>query len=186
MAAITISSKDAERLAKSFADLIGAKGLDRIRRKAVNEVGATARKQLRIVGPAVYRTSAAALAVQGKAAAPGSDNPAYRLRFAAKIPVARLKASNRKVTRAQGRKALAITLPGGDVIRFRSIHRDGARFRLLRAGPLVERGLGGVYTNARTAFERYDELKPIRRDAERQLPEAVARAVDEFMKRRRR
>ena len=34
MTQITISSKDAERIARSFNDLIGSKGLDRIRRRA--------------------------------------------------------------------------------------------------------------------------------------------------------
>ena len=142
MTRITITSKDAERMARSFNDLIGPKGLDRIRRKAVNTVGSSLRKQTRIIGPAVIGTSAAALSVQGKAASPGSDNPRYVLRMARKIPVARLKAKHRKIKRRSGRASLTLTLPGGDKIVFRSIHRDGASFRLLRAGPLPERGLG--------------------------------------------
>ena len=179
MSRIVVSSKDAERIARSFADLVGPKGLDRIRRKGVNAVGASLRKQARVVAPVAIGTSAAALAIQGKAAAPGSTNPAYKLRMARKIPVAKLKASRRKITRRRGRASLKLTLPGGDKIVFRSIHRDGASFRLLRAGPLPERALGGVYTNAARAFTRdgYPELYDLRRAAEKDLVQAVSQAL---------
>ena len=112
-------------------------------------------------------TSAAALMVQGKAASPGSDNPRYVLRMARKIPVAKMKAKTRKITRRSGRASLSLTLPGGNKIVFRSIHRDGASFRLLRAGPLPERALGGIYTNAARAFtpDGYPELYELRRGA---------------------
>ena len=185
MSRIVITSKDAERIAKSFADLISAKGLLRIRRKAVNTVGAKARKETRVIGPAIIGTSAAALMVQGKAGAPGSDNPVYRLYMANKIPVAKMRAAKRKITRRKGRASLALTLPGGDTIKFRSVHREGARFRLRKAGPLPERDLGGVYTNARTAFERYDELKRVRRRGEREMPGIVAALIEAHMKGRR-
>ena len=134
MTSIQITSKDAERLAKSFSDLIGPRGLDRIRRKAVNAVGSSLRKQTRIIGPVVIGTSAAALSVQGKAAGPGSDNPRYVLRMARKIHVAKLKAKHRKIKRRRGRASLTLTLPGGKKIAFRLIHRDGAIFRLRQAG----------------------------------------------------
>ena len=76
-------------------------------------------------------------------------------------------------------------MPSGDTIRFRSIHREGSRFRLLRAGPLAERGLGGVYTNAGQAFtpEGYPELYRLRRQGERELPEIVAALIEAHMKR---
>ena len=154
MTAITITSNDAERIAKSFADLIGPKGLNRIRRKAVNEIGAKLRKNTKAIAPAIYGTSAAALTVRGKAAAPGSDNPRYVLRMARKISVAKITAKNRKITRRSGRASLTLTLPGGDKIVFRSIHRDGASFRLLRAGPLPERALGGGLHQRRTGVHQ--------------------------------
>ena len=179
MTGITITSKDAERIARSFNHLVGPKGLNAIRRRAVNTVGSSLRKQTRIIAPAIIGTSAAALAVQGKAASPGSDNPRYVLRMARKIPVAKLKASHRKITRRRGRASLKLTLPGGDKIAFSSIHRDGASFRLLRAGPLPERALGGVYTNAARAFTKdgYDELYQLRRGAEIDLVQAVSEAL---------
>ena len=57
MTGITITSKDAERIARSFNDLIGPKGLDRIRRKAVNEVGSELRKKTRSLAGVVFGTS---------------------------------------------------------------------------------------------------------------------------------
>ena len=75
MTAIVITSKDAERIAKSFAALVGPKGLTRLRRKAVNSVGADLRRGLLADGPTLFGTSKAALTVRGKAAGPGSDDP---------------------------------------------------------------------------------------------------------------
>ena len=187
MSSITITSKDAEKVAKAFSDLIAEKGLLRIRRKAVNAIGATVRKQTKATLPMIVGTSAAALMVRGRAAAPASDNPAYRLRMARKVPVAKLRAKNRRITRRRGRASLQLTLPGGDRITFRSIHREGKSFRLLRVGPLKERALGGVYVNAARAFadEGYDELRVVRRRAERELPAVVSALIAEHLKGRR-
>ena len=183
MTGITITSKDAERIAKSFADLISPKGLQAIERRAVNTVGAGVRKQTRSLAGVVFGTSAAALSVQGKAAAPGSTNPAYKLRFASKIPIAKLKAAHRKVTTKRGKKSLTINTPNDPAIRFRSIRREGTKFVLLRAGPLPERGVGGVYTNPKTAFTKdgYPELVSLRRRAERDLPGAVTKAINDHL-----
>ena len=185
---IVISSRDAERIAKSFADLIGPRGLNAIRRRAVNEVGSKVRKETRSLAGVVFGTSVAAMSVQGKAAAPGSTNPAYRLRFAAKIPIAKLKAKHRKVTTRRGKKSLTIDTPADSAIRFKSIRREGAKFILLRAGPLPERGVGGVFTNPRTAFtiEGYPELYQLRRRAEKDLPEAVSTAIRDHLAKRKR
>ena len=187
MSRITITSKDAEKVARAFSDLIAEKGLLRIRRKAVNTVGATVRKQARSIMPAVVGTSAAALMVQGRAAQPGSDDPAYKLRMARKVPVSKLKAKNRRITRRRGRASLEIKLPSGDKITFKSILREGARFRLLPVGSLPERGLGGVFVNASRAFtdEGYDELRGVRRRAERELPAVVAALIEAHMKGRK-
>ncbi len=184
---IQITSKDAERLAKSFSDLIGPKGLVRVRRKAVNEIGSRIRKQTRAIAPLVIGTSAAALHIQGKAASPSSDNPKYTIRMAAKIPVEKMKASKRKVTRRGGKSSLRLTLPGGDKISFRSIARVDGRFRLLKAGPLPARNLGGIYTNAARAFTKdgYPELHELKRGAGKDLVQAVADAVNDHLQRSR-
>ena len=189
MTGITITSTDAERIARSFSDLIGPKGLDRVRRKAVNAVGSKVRKETRSLAGIVFGTSASALYVRGKAASPGSSNPSYRLWLARKIPIAKLKAKHRKLSRGSGRTALVIDTPTDDPIRFRSIRREGSRFILLKAGTLPERGVGGVFTNAGEAFEddRYPEMNKLRREAEKDLPEAVAAAITgHFAKMRKR
>ena len=185
MTKITISSKDAERIAKSFNDLIGPKGLNAIRRRGVNAVGSNLRKETRSLAGVVFGTSAAALSVQGQAASPGATDPTYRLRIAAKIPVAKLKAAHRKVTRSGGRAALVLDTPSSPAIRFRSIRREGSKFILLRAGPLPEREVGGIFSNAPRAFSRegYDELFALRREAEKDLPKAVAQAINNHLAR---
>ena len=184
MTRITITSKDAELIARSFADLISSKGLQAIERRAVNAIGARVRKQTRSLAGVTFGTSPAALSVRGQAARPGSTDPAYRLRFSAKIPVEKLKAAHRKITTRRGKKSLTLNTPNNPAIRFRSIRREGTKFILLRAGPLPERGLGGVFTNPRTAFtsEGYPELYQLRRRAEKDLPEAVAKQINDHMR----
>ena len=179
MTRLTITSRDAERIAKSFSGLIGPRGLNAIRRRAVNAVGSKLRKETRSLAGVVFGTSAAALGVKAKAASPGSDNPAYRLWMAHKIPVNRLKAKHRKITRSSGRAALTIDTPSSPAIRFRSIRREGSKFVLLKAGPLPERAVGGVFVNAARAFTRegYPALYQLRREAERDLPDAVEAAL---------
>ena len=188
MTRIVITSQDAERIARSFADLIGPKGLNAIRRRAVNKVGASVRKQTISLAGVVFGTSAAALSVRGAAASPGSTDPAYRLKIASKIPIAKLKAAHRKVTSRRGKKSLTIDTPADSAIRFRSIRREGTKFILLRAGPLVERAVGGVYTNPKTAFtaDGYPELYQLRRRAEKDLPEAVSTAIRDHLAKRKR
>ena len=180
-ARITVTSKDAERIALAFNELIGPKGLNAIRRRAVNKVGSKVRKETKSLAGVVFGTSAAALSVQGKAAAPSSSDTAYRLRMARKIPVAKLKAKHRKISRSRGRTSLTIDTPTDDAIRFRSVRREGSRFILLKAGELPERGVGGVFTNAGEAFERYPELAVLRKRAARDLPEAVATAINDHL-----
>ena len=121
---------------------------------------------------------------KGKAASPGSTNPAYRLRLASKIPIAKLKAKHRKVTTQRGKKSLTIDTPNDPAIRFRSIRREGTKFILLKAGPLPERGVGGVYTNPqnrRFPVRAIPTLLSLRRRAERDLPEAVSKAINDHL-----
>ncbi len=188
MTRITITSKDAERIAERIAGLIGKDGLQRIRRKAVNEEGATIRKGMKVAAPALYGTTAAALQIQGRAASPGSDNPEYRLRMARNFPVGKLRASLRKVTRGG---ELTINPPHQGAQRFGAVERVGRAFKLLAVGTLRARFLGGVSTRARLAFADPDdgglaELAALRRRAEKNLPKTVAAKITEHLKRRRR
>ena len=71
MTRLVISSRDAERIAKSFDDMLSAKGLNAVRRRAVNEIGSGLRKKTRAVAPGLYGTTAAALMIQGQSASAG-------------------------------------------------------------------------------------------------------------------
>ena len=191
MARLEITSRDAERIARSFNDLIKPSGLLRIQRKAVNETGATIRKSARSLAPILYGTAAANLRVQGSAAAPGSDNPSYKLRLASGFPVSKLRASLRPVKRKGGRRTLAIRPPHQKTQRFGAIQRIGRAFRLLPAGALQERYLGDVSTRARRAFGSaadggLPELAALRKRAEKTLPETVAQQIREHLSKRRR
>ena len=186
MTGITITSFDAERIAKSFAALIGPKGLNRIRRKAVNEVGSKLRKDAKAIAPAIFGTTTAALMIQGKAASPGSANPEYRLRMASSIAISRLRAKHRKTRRLGGNLALFIDTPATDPIRFRATQRVGRAFKLLKAGPLPERFVGGIRTKGRAAFGPeadggQAELSQLRKRAAAALPEAVSTAINAHM-----
>ena len=192
MATREITSNDAERIAKSFAALVGPKGLARMRRKTVNSVGADVRRGLLAQGPGLFGISKAALTVRGKAAGPGASDPAYRLRMARAIPVARLKAKHRRIEKKAGRQSLTIKTPAtARAIRFGSIERVARAFKLFAAGPLPERFVGGVPTRARTAFAPeeaggYSPLNLLRRRAERDLPSQMSKAIaDHFAKRRK-
>ena len=186
-APITVTSKDAQRIAWAFNDLVSPKGLARIFRKAVNEAGSGARKETRAIGPALFGTSAAALQVKGKAASPGSTWPEYKLSMAQRIPISRLKASHRKVTRRGSRRELTLDLPRAKPIVFRAIKREGRAFKLLKAGPLPERYVGGVYTGAKTAFSEsgIPELQAVRKKAEKTLSGSVARLINAHLEKRR-
>ena len=190
MARIVISSPDAKRIADAFNDLISEKGLQAVARRAVNTVGTSVRKKTRSIGPAIFGTTAAALMVQGRAARPGSEDPEYQLRLTRSIPVARLKASSRKATREDGRLQLRLDTPAIDAVVFRSAKREGRGFSLIAAGPLPARGVGGVATRARTAFADEGaggqaELASLRKRAERELPNEMAKQINRALARSR-
>ena len=191
MTTITISSADAERIARQFSDLISAKGLQRIRRVAINQIGAGLRRNTKAIAPPIYGTTAAALMVQGTAAKPGSDDPRYLLRMARSISIGRLRAANRKTRRVRGKLSLTVNTPATSPIRFSSVERVGKAFRLTRAGPLPERFVGGIRTGARTAFAPQrdggvEELHQLRKRAAKDLPAAIATAINDHLKRRMR
>ena len=191
MTRIVISSRDAERIARSFNDLVSPKGLQAIERRAVNKIGSGLRKGAKAIAPAIFGAPAAALMIQGRAAGPGAVEPEYRLRMTSSIPISRLKATHRKTRRQDGRLGLVIHTPATSAIHFRATQRVGRAFKLLRAGPLPERFVGGVRTKARTAFGPeadggQAELNQLRKRAGQDLAEAVATAINDHLKRRRR
>ena len=185
MALVQITSADAEKVARAFADMIGKDGLKRIQRKAVTDVGSRIRKDARSVAPSLFGTALANLRIQGRAPSRGADNPAYKLYMASSFPVGKLRSPLRKVSKGE----LTIRPPHQSTQRFRAVERIGRAFKLLRAGPLPSRFLGGIATGAGRAFADADdggqaELAALRRKAEKDLPAAATQAINDFMKRR--
>ena len=74
----------------------------RVRRKAVNEAGATARRDLSALIADTYRTSKAGVGARGKAAGPGATNPIYVLRVNRRIRLGKLKAGARRFEKKRG------------------------------------------------------------------------------------
>ena len=85
----------------------------RVRRKAVNEAGATARRDLSALIADTYRTSKAGVGARGKAAGPGSTDPIYVLRVGRRIRLGKLKAGARKFESKRGERLgrLKLTQP---------------------------------------------------------------------------
>ena len=192
MTRLVISSRDAERIAKSFDDMIGDKGLKAIRRRAVNEIGARLRKDnprhragaLRGVpgGADDPRPGGGAGLRRSRIPAPHGDKRSGR---AAPRQLAKGEAPGRPTPahpRHPGARA-ADYLQLGEA-------REGRGFSLLPAGPLIARGVGGIRTRARTAFADegaggHAELARLRKRAARDLPEAVARQIRKTLTKRR-
>ena len=72
--------------------------------------------------------------------------------MASSIAISRLRAKHRKTRRQGGSLGLVIDTPATDPIRFRATQRVGRAFKLLKAGPLPERFVGGLRTGASAAF----------------------------------
>ena len=189
MAGIIIRSDEAARIARTLGELAG-KGLQRIRRLAVNETGKRVRKKMRAVAPAAYGTSAAALRIQARAATPGADDPRYSIRFARRFPVGKLRAGYRPIRGRRGFRALVIRPPHVKAHTLGPAQKVGRAYKLLAAGEHPERWVGGIGTRATRAFLSRDypgvaPLYEIRKDAERDLPGMVAALVNEHMRKRR-
>ena len=154
-------------------------------------MGARLRKDARSIGPAVFGTAITNLRIQGKAPARGATNPAYKLNMARSFPVAKLRASLRKVTRKGGRQSLTIAPPHQDKQHFSAVERVGRAFRLLPGRPTARRGSLATsqpapdvhlrtLTTAGLPSWRRCGARP-----KRSLPETVAQQITEYFKRRR-
>ena len=149
MSRVTITADHAELIARKLGEVASK----RVRRKAVNEAGKGARKELPELIAAAYHTTKAAAGAKGKAAAPGAEDPIYRLILNRRIRIARLKASARQFKAKRGQRTGRLNLKqGAKTTHFRA--EKGAnrgefilpadRFRARKA-----RRLGGVPVSLR-------------------------------------
>ena len=108
MSVITVTT-DWDEVAKR----LGAAASSRVRRRAVNRVGAAARKDILPMLAGIYSTSKAGLGAKAKAAGPGSTDPIYVLRMNRQIRLGKLKAGARKFEAKRGSRLgrLKLTQP---------------------------------------------------------------------------
>ena len=141
---VTITADHAELIARK----LGAVASQRVRRKAVNEAGKGARKELPELIAAVYSTTKAGVGARGKAAAPGAADPIYRLILNRRIRIARLKASARQFKAPRGQRTGRLRLKqGAKTTHFRAEKGEGRGEFILpenRFRARKRRKLGGV------------------------------------------
>ena len=144
MTRVVITADHSELIARKLGEVAS----QRVRRKAVNEAGKGARKELPELIASAYHTSKAGVGAKGKAAAPGAEDPIYRLILNRRIRIARLKASARQFKAKRGDLRGRLKLKqGAKTTHFRAEKGEGRgefvlpenRFRARKA-----RKLGGV------------------------------------------
>ena len=169
---------------------LGAAASSRVRRRAVNRVGAAARKDLLPMLAEIYSTSRAGLGAKAKAAAPGAEDPAYVLRLNRQIRLGKLKSGARKFEAKRGSRLgrLKIVQPqatgakGVDV--FRATKGEGrGEFILSKRGGKRERRVGGPIL--RRALDTNPQLTARRDRITEDLAKAVAEGIEAAMKGKR-
>ena len=148
MAIQITATADVEHVVKALGEAMAT----RVRRRAVNEIGKDLRRRLPAVLAAEVPTTRRALHPRGRGASPGQADPFYTLRLNRRIKIAELKAKSRRFKRTRrgsplGRLALDVPAGGGrrKVLQFRRVQQIGRGiFKLLEAGPLPARAVGGV------------------------------------------
>lgn len=171
------------KMAESLLDGLGRRGVRKksflnMLRRAVNAAGSTARRLTLEEAPrSLVDAPRAAFGIKGKAAHPGQDAPVYKLRLQDVIDISRLRSQARFLRKhGKGSAAGRLLIKGarGRPIEFQNALRPkGARtFTLLKAGPLEERGIGGVRIGRRTFHDWLDEksiIKDAHKSAQREL-----------------
>ena len=144
MSRVTITASHSELIARK----IGEVASQRVRRRAVNQAGASARKELPELIAGVYSTTKAGVGAKGKAAAPGADDPIYRLILNRRIRIARLKANARAFKAKRGQRTGRLRLKqGAKTTHFRAEKGAGRGEFVLPANRFrarKRRKLGGV------------------------------------------
>ena len=169
---------------------LGAAASSRVRRKAVNAAGSSARRDLLPMLADIYSTSKAGLGAKAKAAGPGSTDPVYTLRMNRQIRLGKLKAGARKFEAKRGSRLgrLKITQPqatgakGVDV--FRATRGEGrGEFILGKSRGRKARRVGGPIL--RRAFDTNPALAARRDQIIEDLSDAVAKGIEAAMKGKR-
>ena len=144
MTRVVITADHAELIARKLGEVAS----QRVRRKAVNEAGKSARKELPELIASTYHTSKAGVGARGKAAAPGAEDPIYRLLLNRSIRIARLKASARAFKAKRGQRIGRLKLKQGAKTSHFGVEKGAGRGEFLlpenRFRSRKARRLGGV------------------------------------------
>ena len=109
MSRVTITADHSELIARKLGEVMS----QRVRRRAVNAAGKSARKELPELIASTYHTTKAGVGARGKAAQPGAADPIYRLLLNRSIRIARLKASARPFKAKRGQRTGRLKLKQG-------------------------------------------------------------------------
>ena len=174
-----------------IAKQIGAAMSQRMRRKAVNTAGASARKDLIPMLAEVYSTSRAGLGARAKAAVPGSEDPVYTLRMNRQIRLGKLKSGARRFEKRRNARLryLKVTqsqrsgAKGIDVFRTSKGDQRG-EFALPASRGRKARKVGGPVL--RRALDTNPQLRARRDQIVEDLAAAVSEGIEAALKKRRR
>ena len=159
----------------------------RVRRKAVNEAGSKARRDIPALLAEIYSTTKAGIGAKAKAAGPGSTDPVYRLRLNRQIRLGRLKSGARKFKAKRGARLgkLKLTQPqqsgarGVDVF-LASRGEQRGEFILGASRGRKARRVGGPIL--RRALDTNPELAARRDEVREDLAAALAAGIEAALK----
>ena len=149
MSRVTITANHAELIARKLSEAASA----RVRRKAVNEAGKSARKELPELIAGVYHTTKTGVGAKGRAAQPGAEDPIYTLIMNRRIRIARLKASARAFKAKRGQRTGRLKLKQGAKTSHFRVEKGAGRGEFIlpenRFRARKARRLGGVPVSLR-------------------------------------
>ena len=147
MTRVVITADHAELINRKLGEVASK----RVRRRAVNEAGASARRELPALIAAVYHTSKSAVGARGKAAAPGAENPTYTLRLNRRVRLGKLRAGARVFKAKRGQRIGRLKLKqGAKTTHFRAEKGEGrGEFILPARLGKKRRRVGGVPVSLR-------------------------------------
>ena len=174
---------DSREFERAFRRLVDGKGVLKTRNKGANAAGKVLRGELAGILQKIAAAPKNAYRIRARAAHESQRDPAYRITANRKIPVARLRAAARKFVKKHGGKSVGeLSLEiDGDKVRFKQVRKIGsglsAKYELLKAGNLPERGVGGIIIGERHIRSK-SSFKAATRRAEAAGLKAIEKALE--------
>lgn len=185
-----MSGIDVKINSREIEAVLGRVMAARVRRKAVNEAGSKARRDIPALLASIYSTTKAGIGAKAKAAGPGSTDPIYTLRLNRRIRLGKLKAGARKFKsrRCARQGRLRLTQPQATgakgVDEFRVTKGEGrGEFILGASRGRKARRVGGPIL--RRALDTNPELAARRDEVREDLAAALAAGIEAVLSRKR-